>query len=72
VQSRFAIGGAFNGAVRQLGSVIGVALAFTLLGLNTSLAGLVEFKRVFLLMTICGLASAALSAGINTKPKAQP
>lgn len=70
-QSRFAIGGAFNGTVRQLGSVIGVALAFTLLGLNTRLAELVEFKRVFFLMTVCGLASAALSAGINTKPKAR-
>lgn len=38
----------------------------------TRLAGLVEFKHAFLLMAASGLASAALSAGINTKPKAQP
>jgi EmrB/QacA subfamily drug resistance transporter len=70
VPSRFAIGGAFNGAVRQLGGVIGVALAFALLG-EIRMARVAEFKHVFLLMAASGLASAILASGIDTKPTAR-
>ena len=42
--NRYAIGGAFNSAVRQVGSVLGVALEFALLGVRSQRAAVTDFQ----------------------------
>lgn len=66
--TRYAIGGAFNSAVRQVGSVLGVALAFALLGVQSRNSAVREFKRVFVLVMICGAVTSLFAAGIVTRP----
>jgi MFS family permease len=66
--TRYAIGGAFNSAVRQVGTVLGVALSFALLGVRSQNAAVMDFKRVFVLMIACGAVTSLFAAGIATRP----
>src|SRR5262249_13474194 len=65
--ARYALGGAVNSSIRQLGGVLGVAFAFTLLGRHPQSAGIMDFRRIFVLMMACGLLTAILAAGITTR-----
>jgi EmrB/QacA subfamily drug resistance transporter len=65
---RYAIGGAVNSAIRQLGSVLGVALAFALLGPHARNAGAEDFKPVFALMIVCGISTSMFALRLRTKP----
>lgn len=64
----YAVGGAINQAIRQIGSVLGVALTVLLLGS----AGLqrVDFNAVYLCQMSLALLTAALCLPVNTMPAA--
>ena len=64
---RFAIGSGVNQAIRQLGAVLGVALAITLLGKDPRNAPVSAFDHVFALYAAGGLLTAAVSLGVRTK-----
>jgi MFS family permease len=63
---QYAVGGAINQAIRQIGSVMGVALTVLLLGS----AGLqrVDFNAVYLCHVGLALLTAALCLPVNTLP----
>ncbi|HUQ07855.1 MAG TPA: MFS transporter [Kofleriaceae bacterium] len=65
-ESRFALGSAVNQAVRQVGSVIGVALVVALLERSPNMDG---FRHIFALLVIGGLGTALFSLGIDTRPR---
>ena len=58
-------GNAVNAAVRQLGSVIGVAIGVTLVG--RAGASLTQFQFVYGFLAVGGLVTTALSLPINTR-----
>lgn len=60
-------GNAVNAAIRQLGSVIGVALGVMLVG--HAGASVEQFRPVYLALAIGGLATAVLALPINTKQR---
>lgn len=61
---RFGVGSAVNQAVRQLGSVVGVALVVSLLAADLQ-APLVLFDRVFLVLIGGGLLTSLISLGVR-------
>jgi len=65
--ARFGVGSAVNQAVRQIGSVFGVALVVVLLGRAPTLAA---FDHVFLGETVFALLTAALALPVDTRPRA--
>ena len=65
---RFAVGSGVNQAVRQIGSVLGVAVAVAVAGTARGPAGLTAFSRLFLILALCGFATAAVSSLIDTRP----
>jgi MFS family permease len=67
--NRFAVGSAVNQTVRQLGSVLGVALVIALLGSPNPAELLNAFDRIFWLLAVGGVATALFSLGIDTKPR---
>jgi EmrB/QacA subfamily drug resistance transporter len=67
--NRFAVGGAVNQMVRQLGAVMGVALVIALLGSPDPAELLTAFDRVFWLLAAGGVATAVFSLSIDTKPR---
>jgi EmrB/QacA subfamily drug resistance transporter len=69
--NRFAVGGAVNQTVRQIGSVLGVALVIALLGSPSPAELLDAFDRIFWLLAAGGVATALFSLAIDTKPHAQ-
>ncbi|WP_158817951.1 MFS transporter [Methylocapsa sp. S129] len=68
--NRFGIGSAVNQAVRQVGSVMGVALAIVLVG--HAAPGLADFKSLFLVQIGLMLLTALLCAPIDTRPQRKP
>jgi EmrB/QacA subfamily drug resistance transporter len=70
--NRFAVGSAVNQTVRQIGSVLGVALVIALLGSPSPAELLSAFDRIFWLLAAGGVATAVFSLAINTRPRTQP
>jgi MFS family permease len=68
--ARLAVGNAFNTAVRQLGSVFGVAIAVSLIG-GAHLA-IESFRLVYLILASAGVATAIVSMRIDTRMHAIP
>jgi EmrB/QacA subfamily drug resistance transporter len=64
--ARFGVGSAVNQAVRQIGSVFGVALVVVLLGRAPSLA---SFDRVFYGQLVFALVTAVLALPVDTRPR---
>lgn len=64
----YAVGGAIKQAIRQIGSVMGVALTVLLLG-STGLQR-VDFNLVYLCHVSLALLTAALCLPVNTAPSA--
>jgi EmrB/QacA subfamily drug resistance transporter len=65
-----AVGNAFNAAVRQLGSVFGVAIALSFIGGAQLTIG--SFRSVYLLLAATGVITAGLSLRIDTRPRKSP
>ena len=63
--TRFAIGSGVNQSIRQLGAVLGVALALTLLGGRTAALTRAAFDPVFILCALAGLLTSAASLGLR-------
>jgi EmrB/QacA subfamily drug resistance transporter len=63
--SRFGVGSAVNQAVRQIGSVLGVALAVVLVGRNGTLAA---FRVDYLFQAGLAIATALLCLPVDTRP----
>ena len=68
--NQFAIGSAVNQAIRQLGSVFGVALVIVLVGRVSPQDALRSFDQLFTVLIVGGLLISVLSLGIQTQPKA--
>lgn len=68
--NRFAVGSAVNQTVRQIASVMGVALVIALIGSPDPAELLSAFDRVYALMVGAALVTAAISLTINTAPRA--
>jgi len=64
--TRFAVGGAVNNALRQLGGAVGAALTIALVG--RSGAELSQFQTLFALLAGLGLLTALLSLPVDTRP----
>jgi MFS family permease len=64
---KLAVGSGVNQAIRQFGTVLGVSLAFAILGEAPSAVPL--FHGIYLLMIASGLSVSVLSLGIKTLPK---
>ena len=65
--ARFGVGSAVNQAVRQIGSVFGVALVVVLLGHEP---GLLAFDHVFVAEAAFALVTALLALPVDTRPRA--
>lgn len=68
--NRFAVGSAVNQTVRQIASVMGVALVIALIGSPDPAEALDAFDRVYALMVVGALITALVSLTINTAPRA--
>jgi len=68
--NRFAVGSAVNQTVRQIASVMGVALVIALIGSPDPAEVLEAFDRVYGLMVAGALITALISLTINTAPRA--
>ena len=68
--TRFAVGGAVNQAARQLGAVLGVAIAVAVIGSATSSRGLSPFTDWFLVSGLFAAASAGVSLLIGSRSRA--
>ncbi len=64
--ARFGVGNAVNNAIRQMGSVIGAALAIAMVGRVG--ASLDAFRNVYLLLAALGVATSLLSWPVHTRP----
>jgi EmrB/QacA subfamily drug resistance transporter len=68
--NRFGIGSAVNQAVRQVGSVMGVALTVVLVG--HAAPALADFKFLFLVQIGLMLLTSLLCAPVDTRPQGRP
>ena len=68
--NRFGVGSAVNQAVRQIGAVLGVAIAVAQVGRETP--SLVDFKSLFLVQIGLMLLTALLCAPVDTRPRQAP
>ncbi|UEP51704.1 MFS transporter [Burkholderia ambifaria] len=66
--ARFGVGSAVNQAIRQMGSVFGVALTVAITG--NAIGHLAEFRTLCYLQIALGLATAILCAPVDTRPRA--
>jgi len=66
---RFALGSAINQGVRQLGSVIGVALVIGLLGRANPADEVAGFRSVAAILIAGGLLTSLACLGIKTRPR---
>jgi EmrB/QacA subfamily drug resistance transporter len=66
---RLAVGSGVNQAVRQIGGVLGVGIVIGLVGRAHGTEALPTFQVIFFLLVLGGLATAAISAGIDTRPR---
>ena len=64
---RYGVGSAVNQAMRQLGSVLGVALVIALLAAAVPASPLLAFDRIFLVLIVGGLLTSVISLGVRTK-----
>ena len=64
--NRFGIGSAVNQAIRQVGSVLGVALTIVLVG--QAAPTLRDFHSVYLCHIVLALLTAALCLHVETRP----
>ena len=69
---RFAVGSGVNQAIRQFGAVLGVGAVIALVGGEQGPSALPAFANVFLLLAAGGLATAAFSVAIDTRPVSSP
>ncbi|MET0964294.1 MAG: MFS transporter [Noviherbaspirillum sp.] len=69
-QNQYGVGSAVNQAVRQIGSVLGVAITVVLIGH----AGLsrADFSQLYVLHVALALLTGVLCLAVNTRPKPQP
>lgn len=67
--NRLAVGSGVNQALRQVGGVLGVGAVVALAGRAHGGEALPTFHVIFLLLVLGGLATAAISAGIDTRPR---
>jgi hypothetical protein len=70
--ARFAVGGAVNQTARQIGAVLGVALAVAVLGSAHSPGGIGSFSSWFLVAAVMALASAGISTFMGGTPARRP
>jgi EmrB/QacA subfamily drug resistance transporter len=71
--NRLGVGGAVNQAVRQLGGTIGVAVTIALVSRATGpVDALAAFDRVWVIIVVGGLLTAAVSAPLRTRRVAAP
>jgi MFS family permease len=68
--ARFGVGSAVNQAVRQMGSVLGVALTVAITG--HAIRSLADFHALCYAQVALGLATAILCAPVDTRPRAAP
>ncbi len=68
-QNQYGVGSAVNQAVRQIGSVLGVAIAVVLVGQATVALG--DFTGMYGLHAVLGLVTAVFCLAVNTKPGAK-
>lgn len=68
---RFGVGSAVNQAMRQLGSVLGVALVIALLAAATPATPLLAFGRIFLVLIAGGVLTSLISLGVRTRGYAE-
>ena len=66
---RLAVGSGVNQALRQIGGVLGVGAVIGMTGRAHGAQALPTFQVIFLLLVVGGLATAAISAAIDTKPR---
>jgi MFS family permease len=64
---QFAVGGAVNQAARQVGAVVGVALAVAVLGSAVPASAAAGFDRWFLLSCLIAAASALVASGLGRR-----
>jgi MFS family permease len=67
---RFALGSGVNQAVRQIGSVLGVAIVIALVGSARGPEALPAFETMFLLLGLGGILTSLISTTIDTRPGA--
>jgi EmrB/QacA subfamily drug resistance transporter len=67
--NRLAVGSGVNQALRQVGGVLGVGAVIGLAGRAHGSEALRTFQMIFLLLVLGGLTTAAISTGIDTKPR---
>jgi DHA2 family methylenomycin A resistance protein-like MFS transporter len=67
--NRLAVGSGVNQALRQIGGVIGVGVVIALAGRAHGSQALPTFQAIFLLLVVGGLATAGVSAAIDTRPR---
>ena len=67
--NRLAVGSGVNQALRQIGGVLGVGAVIGLAGRAHGSQALPTFQVIFLLLVVGGLATAAISAAIDTRPR---
>jgi EmrB/QacA subfamily drug resistance transporter len=65
---RFGVGSAVNLSIRQMGSVLGVAMVVALLGEAFGPSAMAAFKAYFTILIVGGLATALLGLPIETRP----
>ncbi|HSW80284.1 MAG TPA: MFS transporter [Candidatus Saccharimonadales bacterium] len=65
--ARFGVGSAVNQAIRQMGTVLGVALTVTITG--NAMLDLAEFHTLCYLQIALGLATAILCVPVDTRPR---
>ncbi len=65
--NRFAVGSAINQAIRQIGSVLGIALVIALLGRPSASELLDAFDRIFALLITSGLLTSLIGWNIKTR-----
>ena len=68
---RFAAGSAVNQSIRQIGSVLGIAVTVTLVGSARGPEALAAFGPMFLALAFGGFLTALIAAPIDTRPARQ-
>jgi EmrB/QacA subfamily drug resistance transporter len=65
--ARFAVGGAVNQTARQVGAVVGVALAIAVLGSASAATGLASYHAWFEVSAVIAVAAAVVSIALGTR-----
>ena len=70
--NRLGVGGGVNQAIRQFGATLGVALTIAFVSTAARATALDSFDKVWWLLIVGGVATAALSSALRTRRVAQP